>query len=295
MNCEKVHDKLIDLVYDELSGADAAAVTDHLDRCPDCRTELDLLRRGRTAMAAYRASEPSSAVTALDQLPTDAPRRRLIRWPFAAAGLAAAALALIAMWLVQVVTPPALAGEIEIKRLNVSLTILSEPADWPKYASYGGAQQIRLPIAQTERAVQRPYQAPLRVGWQGLALVRDERMVRHLPRGRSKVTFTHVPSRILPDTVRLQTLAAKGDLTILEQNYQYDLASTWAVLHKHLDKPVTAIFKGGPSIASCISPVALSLKMRLLLLAMTTVPSKNSVPPCVIPSVGVLVCPLSPP
>ena len=60
-----------------------------------------------------------------------------------------------------------------------------------------------------------------------MALVRDQRMVRNLQAGVNRVSFTDVPSGILPDSVRLRSLDNPAGLTILEQDYQYDLASAW--------------------------------------------------------------------
>jgi hypothetical protein len=79
--------------------------------------------------------------------------------------------------------------------------------------------------------------------WRGMALIRDQRVVRRLPKGATEVAFTDVPSGILPDTVRLRSLDRPDGLTILEQNYQYDLASASAVLRKYVGKPVTAVFR----------------------------------------------------
>ena len=47
MNCDQVREKLIDLVYGELAGPEAAAVEEHLRGCAACRAELARLRRPR--------------------------------------------------------------------------------------------------------------------------------------------------------------------------------------------------------------------------------------------------------
>ncbi|GAH68869.1 unnamed protein product, partial [marine sediment metagenome] len=77
-------------------------------------------------------------------------------------------------------------------------------------------------------------------------------IVRNLKRGETRVSFTDVPSGILPDTVRMQSLAEKGRLTILEQNYQYDLASSEAILRKHIDRPVSVLFKAGGTVSGTL-------------------------------------------
>ncbi len=86
---------------------------------------------------------------------------------------------------------------------------------------------------------------PWRRGWRGLALVRDQRVIRNLNRGATEVRFTGVPAGIKPDTVRLRSLDRPGGLAILEQNYQYDLASAEAVLKRHIDQTLSVTFKKG--------------------------------------------------
>jgi len=142
--------------------------------------------------------------------------------------VAAAVLAAVGTWHLLTEVPPVHAGPVEIKRLDVSLTILSRPADRP----------APVPLQAA---------APLR-GWKGLALVRDRRIIRNLKRGQTEVRFTEVPAGILPDTVRLRSLAEQGGLTILEQNYQYDLASADRLLEKYIDRPIAVTFKDGGSV-----------------------------------------------
>jgi len=81
--------------------------------------------------------------------------------------------------------------------------------------------------------------------WPGMALVRDQRLVRRLKRGVTEVRFAGVPSGILPDTIRLRGVDNPEGLAILEQNYQYDLASAAAVLKRYVDKDITILPKDG--------------------------------------------------
>ena len=230
MNCEQAGDKLIDLAYGELEATEAHRAEEHLRTCPPCRKEFEQLQLARTALRRFRLDEPAAegirtwARRMIEQKSPAAPRRarlhiRRILGPLA--GVAAAAVIVITVWLVQEKTASPIFGEtgpVEIERLSVSLTILSEPEKRPGY---------RYP------------------GWTGMALVRDQRLIRRLKRGITEVRFTGVPSGIVPDSVRLRSLDAPDGLTILEQNYQYDLASGSAVLKRYIDKPITAAFKDG--------------------------------------------------
>ena len=190
-------------------------------------------------------------------------RRLRPRWLLP--GLAAAAAVLLAamLWLMhEKTTPTALAQGIEIKRTGLSVTILSEPprelSPYPyggqQQASQGGssAQQKRVRRADQYEGQSPPdwQAAPNPSGWSmgqwmGLALVRDQRVVRNLPPGRSEVRLTDVPAGIRPDSVRLRSLDDPGGLAILEQNYQYDLASPQALLRKYVDRPLDVAFKDG--------------------------------------------------
>ena len=251
MNCENVRDKLIDLAYGELAPPAASAITDHLAGCPQCRAELDKLRLARRALRRRRANEPAAPVVESDRFSETGDEKRvhpLRRWLAGAAAAAAILAAAIGVWLLleKTTEPVKAAGPVEITRLNVSLTIMSEPENWPNYyqprAEQGKAVQMRSQAAQ--------FQRPSYIrGWQGLALVRDQRLVKNLKKGTTEVRFTDVPSGILPDTVRLRSLDRPGKLNILEQNYQYDLASTWAILHKYVDETITVAFQDAPAVS----------------------------------------------
>ena len=200
MNCDQAREKLIDLVYGELEAAEEQAVREHVQTCDRCRGELAELQLARSAVARYRAGEPESAGLKSQVDRATAPGRprlgrlRLRPRPAlaACAGIAAAALIVIAIWtLHERAVQPAYGQQVpEIKRLSVSLTILSEP----------------------ERRRGRGY---YRGRWPGMALVRDQRIVRRLKRGATEVAFTDVPAAILPDTVRLRSLDAPEGLAIV--------------------------------------------------------------------------------
>lgn len=279
MNCQQAQDLLLDLVYEELDAASRQAVEAHAGQCAACREELARLRRGRAAMASLRACEPvggdiaelcgagvspaqpsHEASSQHEQPPRQQQlspsseflllRPRFLRWRRLAVGMAAAAalaVLVIAAWLIQerTTTQVFATGRVEIKRMNVSLTIMSTP----QWAGNWMPQQ-QAQVEPTGGYVSPSQWQGLPPGqWQGLALVRDERMIRNLNRGLSEIAFTDVPSGIQADTVRLRSLDAPGGLTILEQNYQYDLASAAAVLKKHIDKNIAVVYKDGKTAA----------------------------------------------
>jgi hypothetical protein len=73
-----------------------------------------------------------------------------------------------------------------------------------------------------------------------LALVKEVRSVQ-LPAGRGEFSFTGVPSRIDPTSVRLG--ARGGSLGVLEQNYRYDLVSREKLIERYLDKSARVVTK----------------------------------------------------
>src|SRR5437879_2508520 len=70
-----------------------------------------------------------------------------------------------------------------------------------------------------------------------LGLVRDVREAR-LPTGRQEVQFEDVATQIDPTTVHLGSLTDPAGLTIVEQNYEYDLLSSQKLLEKYVGKRV---------------------------------------------------------
>ncbi len=74
-----------------------------------------------------------------------------------------------------------------------------------------------------------------------LALVKEGRMIE-VGSGVSEFSFVGVPARIDPTSVRLDP-GKGGDLTVLEQNYRYDLVSRDKLLERYLDRTVRVVTK----------------------------------------------------
>lgn len=73
-----------------------------------------------------------------------------------------------------------------------------------------------------------------------LALVRDVRQL-NIPTGNVQLRFADVATQIEPSTVRVMSLTAPKNLTVLEQNYRYDLLSPQKLLQKYVGKQLTLI------------------------------------------------------
>ncbi len=92
------------------------------------------------------------------------------------------------------------------------------------------------PVAAADRELR------LTVYNDNLALVSDSRTIQ-VQAGQSTVELADVPAQIDPTSVHLKPLGSP--LEVLEQNFQYDLASPDRILQRYLDQPVDAALKGG--------------------------------------------------
>lgn len=74
----------------------------------------------------------------------------------------------------------------------------------------------------------------------GFGVVRDERRVL-LPHGTLLLRCMDVAAQVRPETVQIEPISAGPQLTVLEQNYEYDLLSPEKVLEKYVGQDVTLI------------------------------------------------------
>jgi hypothetical protein len=70
-----------------------------------------------------------------------------------------------------------------------------------------------------------------------LGLVKDSRRMT-LPGGAGEVRFMDVASQIIPTSVQIVSLLDPRSLTVLEQNYEYDLLNPASLLDKYVGKEV---------------------------------------------------------
>ncbi|HXN22180.1 MAG TPA: DUF4139 domain-containing protein [Candidatus Dormibacteraeota bacterium] len=71
-----------------------------------------------------------------------------------------------------------------------------------------------------------------------IALVRDVRQIT-LPTGSFLLRFEDIAATINPATVHFRSLSEPDKLTVLEQNYEYDLLDPAKLLHKYVGREVT--------------------------------------------------------
>jgi hypothetical protein len=73
-----------------------------------------------------------------------------------------------------------------------------------------------------------------------VALVRDVRRLR-LPAGTLDLRYVDIAAQVNPATVHIVSLNAPTDLSVLEQNYEYDLLSPQKLLQKYEGKEMTLV------------------------------------------------------
>jgi hypothetical protein len=91
-----------------------------------------------------------------------------------------------------------------------------------------------------------------------LGLVRETRRLT-LPSGRVSLRFADVAAQIRPETVHLASLTAAGSLSILEQNYQYDLLNPAKLLDKYVGREVTLVLRTLQNNTEVLTPTRATL------------------------------------
>src|SRR6266404_3288891 len=73
-----------------------------------------------------------------------------------------------------------------------------------------------------------------------IALVRDVRQLT-LPAGAFRLKFMDIAATVNPATVHFRSLTEPDKLSVIEQNYEYDLLEPAKLLHKYVGKEVTLV------------------------------------------------------
>jgi hypothetical protein len=75
---------------------------------------------------------------------------------------------------------------------------------------------------------------------ENLALVKDQRKLQ-LKRGASSLAFRDVSARMRPETALMRSTSAPGSVSVLEQNFDFDLLTPQKLLEKNVGRSVTII------------------------------------------------------
>ena len=129
-------------------------------------------------------------------------------------------------------------------------------ASWAFLAAFGGASgqgalaQTKSPSAAAKPATAATAtsisteadrkQVSITVYNQNFGLVREVRELSQLGLGKVELEFRDVAANIQPETVHIKSLAAANGLSVLEQNYRFDLLTPQTLLEKYVGKRVRA-------------------------------------------------------
>ena len=75
---------------------------------------------------------------------------------------------------------------------------------------------------------------------ENLALVKDQRKLQ-LKRGATNLAFRDVSARMRPETALLRSTSAPGSVSVLEQNFDFDLLTPQKLLEKYVGRSVSVI------------------------------------------------------
>jgi len=89
------------------------------------------------------------------------------------------------------------------------------------------------------------------------AVVKERREMT-FEKGSNRVQFTGVAEQIDPTSVNFLCVSAPEAVSILEQNYEYDLVNTESLLKRYIDQPVSLLVKGSGSSGSSLLTGVLS-------------------------------------
>jgi hypothetical protein len=98
-------------------------------------------------------------------------------------------------------------------------------------------------VAQTEEqrsTLADQHEVAVTIYNENLALIKDQRKLQ-LVRGASALAFRDVSARMRPETALLRSVSAPGSLSVLEQNFDFDLLTPQKLLEKYVNRTVTLI------------------------------------------------------
>jgi hypothetical protein len=110
--------------------------------------------------------------------------------------------------------------------------LLARSAAEPAAAQAAGVQASTTQSDQTDLSIT--------VYNSDLALVRDVRDIR-LPSGLFPLKFMDIAASVNPATVHFRSLSDAGRLSVLEQNYEYDLLEPQKLLAKYVGREITLV------------------------------------------------------
>ncbi len=102
------------------------------------------------------------------------------------------------------------------------------------------AQEGRTPEAAAATTLTDQRDLNVTVYNSNIALVRDVRELT-MPTGTFRLKFEDIAATVNPATVHFRSLSEPDKVSVIEQNYEYDLLEPAKLLHKYVGREVTLI------------------------------------------------------
>ncbi len=99
---------------------------------------------------------------------------------------------------------------------------------------------LAVPIGHSVSTEEDRRQTSITVYNQNFGLVREVRELPELGAGKVELEFRDVAANIQPETVHIKALGAANGISVLEQNYRFDLLTPQTLLEKYVGKRVRA-------------------------------------------------------
>ncbi|THU00308.1 DUF4139 domain-containing protein [Lampropedia puyangensis] len=141
-------------------------------------------------------------------------------------------------------------------RWLASRSWLLNPATWlgaSVFSMTAIGSAVAATVEEAQSAVQDRQSVAVTIYNDGLALVRDERKIK-LNQGLNRIALREVSAQIMPQTASLRATDGSA-LSLLEQNFDYDLLSSESLLNKYVGRTVTVI-RTNPSTGLDVSETA---------------------------------------
>ena len=103
-----------------------------------------------------------------------------------------------------------------------------------------GADAIETNLEESRSTLNDQQSVAVTIYNSDLALVKDTRKVK-LKTGLNALAMRDVSAQIRPETALLRSISAPGSLTLLEQNFDFDLLTPQKMLEKYVGKTVTVV------------------------------------------------------
>ena len=209
---------------------------------PDREIQELLDRAGRDAQPQHGGWDALPARLASTK---QVPPRRLRPWEISAAAIAAAIAIAMGISFYFATSPDVMAqpGPIRVIRQGIQITIFNETET--------EGQPLFMPLSQGAEGRwegRRGGRRGRRLVKSGMAQVKDRRLVMNLRVGNNVVRFSDVAATIDPTSVRFMSETDPLGTTVVEQNFEYDLATASALLKRYIDQKITCVAKDGEAI-----------------------------------------------